>query len=87
MECISLQALSTLSHISQGDLRRTITYLQVIGSLFNGHYCWVFLLSYMDHQSLTGPNNDLLQGAARLYGSSISSKDLISVSGVSCILF
>lgn len=43
------QALSTLSSISQGDLRRAITYLQ---------------------------------GAARLYGSSISSKNLISVSGV-----
>ncbi|KAJ8450308.1 hypothetical protein Cgig2_004765 [Carnegiea gigantea] len=43
------EALSTLSTISQGDLRRAITYLQ---------------------------------GAARLYGSSISSKDLISVSGV-----
>ncbi|KAK6938372.1 ATPase, AAA-type, core [Dillenia turbinata] len=43
------EALSTLSSISQGDLRRAITYLQ---------------------------------GAARLYGSSISSKDLISVSGV-----
>ncbi|KNA05205.1 hypothetical protein SOVF_192210 [Spinacia oleracea] len=43
------QALSTLSSISQGDLRRAITYLQ---------------------------------GAARLYGSSITSKDLISVSGV-----
>ncbi|KAK9699498.1 hypothetical protein RND81_08G177400 [Saponaria officinalis] len=43
------QALPTLSSISQGDLRRAITYLQ---------------------------------GAARLYGSNISSKDLISVSGV-----
>ncbi|XP_057528092.1 replication factor C subunit 2 [Amaranthus tricolor] len=43
------QALSTLSVISQGDLRRAITYLQ---------------------------------GAARLYGSSISSTELISVSGV-----
>ncbi|KAL5982757.1 hypothetical protein ACLOJK_016833 [Asimina triloba] len=43
------QALSTLSSISQGDLRRAITYLQ---------------------------------GAARLFGSSITSKDLISVSGV-----
>ncbi|CAK9168732.1 unnamed protein product [Ilex paraguariensis] len=43
------EALSTLSSISQGDLRRAITYLQ---------------------------------GAARLYGSSISSKDLISVSGI-----
>ncbi|KAF6147957.1 hypothetical protein GIB67_001532 [Kingdonia uniflora] len=43
------QALSTLSSISQGDLRRAITYLQ---------------------------------GAARLFGSSISAKDLISVSGV-----
>ncbi|CAN6476132.1 unnamed protein product [Victoria cruziana] len=42
-------ALSTLSSISQGDLRRAITYLQ---------------------------------GAARLFGSSISSVDLISVSGV-----
>ncbi|KAK6132281.1 hypothetical protein DH2020_033981 [Rehmannia glutinosa] len=42
------EALSTLSCISQGDLRRAITYLQ---------------------------------GAARLFGSSISSKDLISVSG------
>lgn len=43
------EALSTLSTISQGDLRRAITYLQ---------------------------------SAARLYGSSISSKNLISVSGV-----
>lgn len=43
------EALSTLSSISQGDLRRAITYLQ---------------------------------GAARLFGSSISSKDLIGVSGV-----
>ncbi|KAK3003865.1 hypothetical protein RJ639_019588 [Escallonia herrerae] len=43
------EALSTLSSISQGDLRRAITYLQ---------------------------------GAARLFGSSISSKDLICVSGV-----
>ncbi|XP_026434917.1 replication factor C subunit 2-like [Papaver somniferum] len=43
------EALSTLSSISQGDLRRAITHLQ---------------------------------GAARLFGSSISSKDLISVSGV-----
>ncbi|RVW51145.1 Replication factor C subunit 2 [Vitis vinifera] len=43
------EALSTLSSISQGDLRRAITYLQ---------------------------------GAARLFGSIISSKDLISVSGV-----
>ncbi|KAG6435924.1 hypothetical protein SASPL_100805 [Salvia splendens] len=43
------EALSTLSSISQGDLRRAITYLQ---------------------------------GAARLFGSSITSKDLISVSGV-----
>jgi len=43
------QALSTLSAISQGDLRRAITYLQ---------------------------------SAARLFGSSISSSDLISVSGV-----
>ncbi|KAG4140918.1 hypothetical protein ERO13_D06G047200v2 [Gossypium hirsutum] len=43
------EALSTLSSISQGDLRRAITYLQ---------------------------------GAARLFGSSISSKDLLSVSGV-----
>ncbi|KAL6642334.1 hypothetical protein ACP70R_020515 [Stipagrostis hirtigluma subsp. patula] len=42
-------ALSTLSSISQGDLRRAITYLQ---------------------------------SAARLFGSSISSSDLISVSGV-----
>ncbi|GAV90610.1 AAA domain-containing protein/Rep_fac_C domain-containing protein [Cephalotus follicularis] len=50
-ESLSLdaEALSTLSSISQGDLRRAITYLQ---------------------------------GAARLFGSSISSKDLISVSGV-----
>uniref|UniRef100_A0A6N2LWF1 Replication factor C C-terminal domain-containing protein n=1 Tax=Salix viminalis TaxID=40686 RepID=A0A6N2LWF1_SALVM len=45
---VPLQSLSTLSSISQGDLRRAITYLQ---------------------------------GAARLFGSSISSKDLISVSG------
>ncbi|XP_042034069.1 replication factor C subunit 2-like [Salvia splendens] len=43
------EALSTLSSISQGDMRRAITYLQ---------------------------------SAARLFGSSISSKDLISVSGV-----
>eukprot|EP00262_Sarcandra_glabra_P013058 TRINITY_DN3529_c0_g1_i2.p1 TRINITY_DN3529_c0_g1~~TRINITY_DN3529_c0_g1_i2.p1 ORF type:complete len:369 (+),score=54.77 TRINITY_DN3529_c0_g1_i2:82-1107(+) len=43
------EALATLSSISQGDLRRAITYLQ---------------------------------GAARLFGSSISAKDLISVSGV-----
>ncbi|KAH7524538.1 hypothetical protein FEM48_Zijuj06G0130100 [Ziziphus jujuba var. spinosa] len=43
------QALSTLSSISQGDLRRAITYLQ---------------------------------SAARLFGSSISSEDLIGVSGV-----
>ncbi|GKD05232.1 replication factor C subunit 2 [Tanacetum coccineum] len=43
------EALATLSSISQGDLRRAITFLQ---------------------------------GAARLFGSSISSKDLISVSGV-----
>ncbi|CAK7346932.1 unnamed protein product [Dovyalis caffra] len=45
---LDAEALSTLSSISQGDLRRAITYLQ---------------------------------GAARLFGSSISSKDLISVSG------
>ncbi|XP_008781582.1 replication factor C subunit 2 [Phoenix dactylifera] len=43
------EALSTLSSISQGDLRRAITYLQ---------------------------------SAARLFGSTISTKDLISVSGV-----
>lgn len=43
------EALSTLSSISQGDLRRAITFLQ---------------------------------SAARLFGSSISSKELISVSGV-----
>ncbi|KAJ3676319.1 hypothetical protein LUZ60_003731 [Juncus effusus] len=43
------EALSTLSTISQGDLRRAITYLQ---------------------------------SAARLFGSSISSNDLINVSGV-----
>ncbi|KAF6135350.1 hypothetical protein GIB67_027224 [Kingdonia uniflora] len=43
------QALLTLSSISQGDLRRAITYLQ---------------------------------GAARLFGSPISAKDLISVFGV-----
>ncbi|KVH87585.1 hypothetical protein Ccrd_025135 [Cynara cardunculus var. scolymus] len=51
MEGLNLdsEALSTLSSISQGDLRRAITFLQ---------------------------------GAARLFGSSISSKDLISVSGV-----
>lgn len=47
--CLDAEALSTLSSISQGDLRRAITYLQ---------------------------------GAARLFGSSITSKDLISVSGV-----
>lgn len=29
---------------------------------------------------------EMLQGAARLFGSSITSKDLISVSGVSCVL-
>ncbi|XP_052203427.1 replication factor C subunit 2 [Diospyros lotus] len=46
---LNSEALSTLSSISLGDLRRAITYLQ---------------------------------GAARLFGSSISSKDLISVSGV-----
>uniref|UniRef100_A0A2P2JDL1 Replication factor C / DNA polymerase III gamma-tau subunit n=1 Tax=Rhizophora mucronata TaxID=61149 RepID=A0A2P2JDL1_RHIMU len=46
---LDTEALSTLSSISQGDLRRAITYLQ---------------------------------GAARLFGSTISSKDLISVSGV-----
>ncbi|KAJ6352704.1 hypothetical protein OIU76_001852 [Salix suchowensis] len=45
---LDTESLSTLSSISQGDLRRAITYLQ---------------------------------GAARLFGSSISSKDLISVSG------
>ncbi|KAF5177285.1 replication factor C subunit [Thalictrum thalictroides] len=43
------EALSTLSSISQGDLRRAITYLQ---------------------------------SAARLFGSTISDKELISVSGV-----
>lgn len=43
------EALSTLSSISQGDLRRAITFLQ---------------------------------GAARLFGSTISAKELISVSGV-----
>ncbi|GAB2213907.1 hypothetical protein Droror1_Dr00018232 [Drosera rotundifolia] len=46
---LDVKALSTLSSIAQGDLRRAITYLQ---------------------------------GAARLYGSSISSNDLIDVSGV-----
>ncbi|XP_021667313.1 replication factor C subunit 2 isoform X2 [Hevea brasiliensis] len=46
---LDAEALSTLSSISQGDLRRAITYLQ---------------------------------GAARLFGSTISSKDLLSVSGV-----
>lgn len=46
---LDAEALSTLSSISQGDLRRAITYLQ---------------------------------SAARLFGSTISSKDLISVSGV-----
>lgn len=46
---LDAEALSALSSISQGDLRRAITYLQ---------------------------------SAARLFGSSISSKDLISVSGV-----
>ncbi|KAJ1382547.1 hypothetical protein SESBI_44152 [Sesbania bispinosa] len=46
---LDAEGLSTLSSISQGDLRRAITYLQ---------------------------------SAARLFGSSISSKDLISVSGV-----
>ncbi|XP_013603638.1 PREDICTED: replication factor C subunit 4-like isoform X2 [Brassica oleracea var. oleracea] len=43
------EALSTLSSISQGDLRRTITYLQ---------------------------------SGARLFGSTITSKDLLDVSGV-----
>ncbi|KAK1265911.1 hypothetical protein QJS04_geneDACA009140 [Acorus gramineus] len=43
------EALSTLSSISQGDLRRAITYLQ---------------------------------SAARLFGSTVSAKELISVSGV-----
>ncbi|XP_047335033.1 replication factor C subunit 2 [Impatiens glandulifera] len=43
------EALTTLSSISQGDLRRAITYLQ---------------------------------GAARLFGSTVTSKDLINVSGV-----
>ncbi|CAN4081328.1 unnamed protein product [Withania somnifera] len=46
---LDLESLSTLGSISQGDLRRAITYLQ---------------------------------SAARLFGSSISAKDLISVSGV-----
>ncbi|XP_068648492.1 replication factor C subunit 2 [Aristolochia californica] len=46
---VDAEALTTLSSISQGDLRRAITYLQ---------------------------------GAARLFGSSISARDLISVSGV-----
>ncbi|GAU22850.1 hypothetical protein TSUD_282170 [Trifolium subterraneum] len=46
---LDAEGLSTLSTISQGDLRRAITYLQ---------------------------------SAARLFGSSISSKDLISVSGI-----
>ncbi|KAK4859304.1 hypothetical protein QYF36_003083 [Acer negundo] len=46
---LDAEALLTLSYISQGDLRRAITYLQ---------------------------------GATRLFGSSISSNDLISVSGV-----
>lgn len=46
---LDLEALSTLSSISQGDLRRAITYLQ---------------------------------SAARLFGSSITSSDLINVSGV-----
>ncbi|KOM41546.1 hypothetical protein LR48_Vigan04g174400 [Vigna angularis] len=47
--CLDAKALSTLSSISHGDLRRAITYLQ---------------------------------SAARLFGSSISSENLISVSGV-----
>ncbi|RZC06989.1 Replication factor C subunit 2 isoform C [Glycine soja] len=47
--CLDAEALSTLSFISHGDLRRAITYLQ---------------------------------SAARLFGSSISSENLISVSGV-----
>ncbi|KAL9313640.1 hypothetical protein ACSQ67_019092 [Phaseolus vulgaris] len=47
--CLDAEALSTLSSVSQGDLRRAITYLQ---------------------------------SAARLFGSSISSENLISVSGV-----
>ncbi|PON47370.1 Replication factor C subunit [Parasponia andersonii] len=46
---LDTEALSTLSSISQGDLRRGITYLQ---------------------------------SAARLFGSTITSKDVISVSGV-----
>ncbi|GLT69454.1 hypothetical protein SLA2020_416030 [Shorea laevis] len=50
---LDLEALSTLSSTSQGDLQRAITYPQ---------------------------------GAARAFGSSISSKDLISVSGASCML-
>ncbi|KAH7567927.1 hypothetical protein JRO89_XS07G0191200 [Xanthoceras sorbifolium] len=53
---LDAEALSTLSYISQGDLRRAITYLQAL--------------------------RKTVLGAARLFGSSISSKDLISVSGV-----
>lgn len=47
--CVDVQALATLSRVSEGDLRRAITYLQC---------------------------------AVRLYGSSVSSKEIISVSGV-----
>ncbi|KAI5062496.1 hypothetical protein GOP47_0023035 [Adiantum capillus-veneris] len=43
------EALTTLNHVSEGDMRRAITYLQ---------------------------------GAARLYGSSLSSDNIISISGV-----
>lgn len=46
---VNVQALSTLSRVAEGDLRRAITYLQC---------------------------------AVRLYGSSVSSKQIISVSGV-----
>lgn len=42
-----LKALSTLSSISQGDLRRAITYLQVGGCLF--YHNWSCYLSLLYH--------------------------------------
>ncbi|KAK9216217.1 hypothetical protein WN944_008224 [Citrus x changshan-huyou] len=63
---LDAEALSTLSSISQGDLRRAITYLQPMSN------DEAYALSF----------GEMLQGAARLFGSSITSKDLISVSGV-----
>ncbi|KAH9757121.1 Replication factor C subunit 4 [Citrus sinensis] len=62
---LDAEALSTLSSISQGDLRRAITYLQPMSN------DEAYALSF----------GEMLQGAARLFGSSITSKDLISVSG------